>query len=95
MRVIGVRYRVQNRDQRERHRPAEVQQLCGLGEDRGSVAQVGVDVLGGTRLVAVQEGAGVGEDDRVIGNVHDRAREQSTGNGRCRMHTRAARAKAE
>ena len=47
----------------------------GLGEDRGSVAQVGVDVLGGARLAAGQQRAGVGEHDRVVVHVdHPRLR---------------------
>jgi hypothetical protein len=39
--------------------------LRGPVEDRVGVAQVGVDVLGGTCLVAGEQRAGVGEDDRV------------------------------
>ena len=35
------------------------------------VAEVGVDVLGGTRLVAVQQRPGMGEDDRVVVYVND------------------------
>jgi len=65
VRVVGVRDRVQERDERDRDGHGEVQQLRGPGEDDAGVAQVGVDVLGGARLAAGQQGAGVGEDDRV------------------------------
>ena len=65
MRVVGVRYRVQDGEQRDRHRAGEVEHLAGLAEDRGSVAQVRIDVLGGACLVTGQQGAGVGEHDRV------------------------------
>ena len=37
-----------------------------MGEDRGSVAQVSVNVLRGPRLIAGQQRAGVGEHDRVV-----------------------------
>jgi hypothetical protein len=52
VRVIVVRDRMQERDERDRDRPGEIQQLPGLGEDGRSVAQVRVDVLGGARLAA-------------------------------------------
>jgi hypothetical protein len=54
-----------------RHRLGEVQQLRGLGENRAGVPQVRVDVVGGTRLAADQQGAGVRQDDRVVVHVHD------------------------
>jgi hypothetical protein len=62
---------VQDRQQRDRHGPGEVEQPRSLGKDRGSVAEVSVDVLGGARLAAVQQRAGVSEDHRVVVDVHD------------------------
>ena len=53
VRVVGVRDRVQDRYQGDRDGPGEVEQPRGLGEDLAGVAQVGVDVLGGARLVLV------------------------------------------
>ena len=41
-------------------------QVAPLDEGRGSVAQVGVNVLGGARLIAAQQRAGVGEHHRVV-----------------------------
>ena len=40
----------------------EVRRQVGQGE----IAQVGVDVVGGTRLAPGKQRAGVGEDDRVV-----------------------------
>jgi alditol oxidase len=70
IRVVGVRYRVQDRDQRDRHRLREVKQSACLAEDGAGVAQVGVDVLGGPRVAAGEQRAGVGEHDRVVVHVH-------------------------
>ena len=53
------------------HPTPDVLQLRSLGEDRGSVGQVSVNVLGGARLIAGQQDPRVGEDDRVIVHVHD------------------------
>jgi len=40
MRIVVVRYGVQDRDERDRHRLGEVEQLGGLVEDGVGVAQV-------------------------------------------------------
>jgi Domain of unknown function (DUF5753) len=61
---------VQDRDQRDRHRLGEVQQAVRLAEDGAGVAEVGVDVLGGPGLVAVEQRAGVREHHRVNGCSH-------------------------
>jgi hypothetical protein len=71
VRVVGVGYHVHDGEQRDRDGLGEVEELRGLVEDRVGVAQVGVDVLGGTRLVAGEQRAGVGEDDRIVVRVHD------------------------
>ncbi len=52
---------MQDREQRDRHRLREVQHLGGPGKDGVGVAQVGVYVLGGARLMAVWQRAGVSE----------------------------------
>ena len=48
VRVVAVGYAVEDRDQRNRRGLGEVQQFAGLAEDRGSVAEVSVDVVGGS-----------------------------------------------
>ena len=70
LRAVGVGDRVQDGKQRDRYRPGEVQQLRGLGQDRESVTQVRVNVLGGAFLVAGEQRAGVGEHDRIVVHVH-------------------------
>jgi hypothetical protein len=70
VRVVGVGYHVQDGEQRDRHGPGEVQHLPGASEDRGSIAQVRVDVLGGTCFAARQQRAGMSEHDRVVVDVH-------------------------
>ena len=49
VRIVGVRYRVQYRDQRDRYRLGEVKQLACVVQDGAGVAKVGVDVLRGAR----------------------------------------------
>jgi hypothetical protein len=58
---------VQDRQQRDRHRPAEVETLPGPAEDRVSVAEVGVNVIDGAAFDAGQQRPGVGQHDRVVG----------------------------
>jgi hypothetical protein len=47
--------------QRDGHGLGEVEQFAGLAEERGGVAEVGVDALGGARLAAGEQGAGMGD----------------------------------
>jgi hypothetical protein len=62
---------VQDRDQHDRRRLGEVQQLRCLFEDGAGVAQVGVDVPVDARLGAVEARAGVREDDGIVVDVDD------------------------
>lgn len=71
VRVVAVRYRVQDRDERDRDRPGEVEQPGGLVEDGLGVAQAGVDVLRGAGVAARQQRAGVGQDNRVVVGLDD------------------------
>jgi hypothetical protein len=59
VRVVGVGDDVQDGEQRDRDRTAEVEQLPGPVEVRGGVAQVGVDAGGGAVRVAGEQRAGV------------------------------------
>jgi hypothetical protein len=51
----------------------EVQDDCGLVQDRVGVPQVGVDVAGDTLVPAGQQGPGVRQYQRVMVDVHDPA----------------------
>jgi len=62
---------VQDGQQRDGHRAAEVKHGAGLGEDPVGVAQVRVDVLGGAARLAGQERPRVRQHDRVIVHVDD------------------------
>jgi hypothetical protein len=53
VRVVAVRYRVQDRDEGDRHRLGEVEQTGSLVEDGLGVAEVGDDVLVGTIMSAL------------------------------------------
>ena len=64
-------YDVQDRGQDDRRRLGEVQQLRRLVEDGAGVAQVGVDVPVDARLGAVEQRAGVREDDGIVVDVDD------------------------
>ena len=70
-RLVLVGDAVQDAEEHDRDRPAEVQDLGGPGQDRVEVAQVGVDVGGRTLGAAGQQGPGVQEHDRVVVHVHD------------------------
>jgi hypothetical protein len=63
-----IRDEVRDRDQHQRHRLAEVEQGARIrvGQDRGGVAQIGVDVGGAALGRGRQQGACVGEDERVV-----------------------------
>ena len=69
-RVVLVGDAVQDAEEHDRDRLAEVQDLGGPGQDRVEVAQVGVDVGGRALGVAGQQGPGVQEHDRVVVHVH-------------------------
>jgi hypothetical protein len=69
-RVVLVGDAVQDAEEHDRDRPAEVQDPGGPGQDRGEVAQVGVDVGGRALGAAGQQGPGVQEHDRVVVHVH-------------------------
>ena len=62
---------MQDTEQHDRDRLAEVQVPGRLGQDRPGVAQVGVDVGGRALGVAGQQGPGVQEHDRIVVHVHD------------------------
>jgi len=66
-RAFGVRDEVQDRDQEQRDRPGEVEEVPGPGQDDGGVAEVGEDDPGGAG--AGQQGVGVGVDHRVVVGV--------------------------
>src|SRR6202041_3433411 len=71
VRIVPVDDEVQDGDQHDRHRTAEVQRARGLGQDLPRLAQVGLDVVGGAFRGAGEPGAGVGQDDRVVIHVDD------------------------
>jgi hypothetical protein len=69
VRVVGVRDQMQDRHQHDRHRLGEVERLRGPVEDRAGVAQVGVQVVGGTLRSAGEQRAGVRQHDGVVVHV--------------------------
>jgi hypothetical protein len=71
-----VRGEVQDRHQHERHRPAEVEHRPGIrvGQDRGGVAQVAVQIGGAARGRGGQQVARVSQDERVVVDVDDPGR---------------------
>src|SRR6185437_13173773 len=71
VRVLVVTDQMQHADELHRDGPAEVQCPAGVVEDLVRVAQVGIDVVGGTVAGAGQQRAGVGQHDRVVVRVHD------------------------
>jgi hypothetical protein len=68
---VRVVDRVQDGQQHDRDRLAEVQRLGCPREDRVRVAGVGVQVGGPAFGHGRQQRAGVGEHDRVVVDVHD------------------------
>jgi hypothetical protein len=64
---------LQDRHQHHGDRLAEIQQISGTGEDLARVAQVGVDVFGGTTRVAGQQRPGMGEHNWVVVGIDDPA----------------------
>jgi hypothetical protein len=72
VRVVLVGDEVQDRGERQGHRLGQIQGLAqiGIGEAPLRVAQVGVDVGGGSLGGAGQQRAGVDEHDRVVVDVH-------------------------
>jgi hypothetical protein len=58
-------------EQHQGDRPGQVQGPAGGGQDRVGVVEVGVDIGGGPLRAAGQQGPGVGQDHRVVVDVHD------------------------
>src|SRR5580704_16917183 len=71
VRVIPVQDEVQDGDQHDRHRAAEVQRPRGFGQDLLRLTQVGLDVVGDTFRGAGEQRPGVRRDDRVVIDVDD------------------------
>src|SRR5215470_1319957 len=71
VRVILIGHKVQDRDQHQRYRPGKVKSAPyrGITEDLVRLAQVGVDVGGGTLGRAVEQGGGVREHQRVVVDI--------------------------
>ncbi len=63
--------RVQDRRETEAHRAVQVEGGAGVGEDRVRVAQIRVRVGRPAFRTAGQQRTGVGEDHRVVVDVHD------------------------
>jgi len=60
---------VQDRDQEQCDWPGEVEEVAGLLDDAGGVAEVGEDDLGGAG--AGEQGVGVGVDNGIVVNIGD------------------------
>ena len=68
--LVVVQHEVQDAQHDERDRLAEVERGLRGPHDGGGLVRVGVDVAGDRRRGAGQERAGVGQDDRVVVDIH-------------------------
>jgi hypothetical protein len=72
-RIVGIGQEVQDRDEHEHDRPAQVERPGhgGTGQDPLRVTQVRIDIGGAALRGAGQQRPGVGEPDRVVIHIHD------------------------
>jgi hypothetical protein len=75
-RLVGIGEQVQDPDEQQADRLAEVQQFADRrrGQDRIGVANVGLDVGGAALRGGGEQGARVDQDERVVVNVDDPGR---------------------
>jgi hypothetical protein len=68
---------MQQADQHERYRLAEVQCQRGPSQDQPGIPRIGLEVGGRSLRIAGQQGLGVQKNDRVIVDVDDPRRRRS------------------